>query len=442
MKKSYQQTKNGLERTIFPLVKEVLLPNFRRRLYFAGIPLGNQHREPLTALQAKQMFQLRPADGKARIFLNLSAVAYIDNRSGIPRVVKSLAKEGILSNDVELIPVYADLETGVFNIAKSQAKALTGRELNVPENIMAVAAGDIFLNVTVNPNELTFEHEAFQAMRAVGVRVLCMVHDLIAVLQPEFSRDRDTRHLHDWLYLIIRYDGIFANSQTTLAAFETWVKKEKIQLPKGFQKIWFHLGADLQSDIALDDQCHDSAVLSIATDKIPYFMQVGTVELRKGHDDLLSGFEKLWAEGLQLRLVIVGRKGWKVKQVTDKIKSHPQNGKLLVWFDNIDDIALHCLYRHAEAVVLASKAEGYGLPVAEGAWFGRPLLLRDLPIFKEIAQNGATYFSGGGNELAEAIKQLHEKIIRGESVPMPKANQFPNWQQSFKMLQKKLLTDY
>ncbi len=436
---SYKQTKNGIEKTIFPLVKDVLLPNFRSRLYVAGIPLGNRHREPLTTTQAKQSFRVREPDGKPRIYLNLSAVAYVDNRSGIPRVVKSLAKEGILSDDVTLIPVYADLVTGVFKVAKDHAKQLSGKELSVDEEIMSVAAGDIFLNITVNPNELEFEHATFQIMRALGVKVFCVVHDLIAVLQPEFSRDRDTRHLADWLSKVIQYDGIVANSMATLEAFETWVAKEKIVLPESFEKHWFHLGSDMQSDISRKDVCSDTAVMNLIQKQIPYFMQVGTVELRKGHDDLLNGFEKLWAEGVELALVIVGRRGWKVQEISKRIRNHAQFGRQLFWFDNADDEALHCLYRHAEAVVLASKAEGYGLPVAEGAWFGRPLLLRDLPIFKEIAQDGATYFSGNGDALALAAKQLHNQIVAGESVPMPKPNQFPDWQQSFAMLSKKLL---
>lgn len=439
---SYKQTGNGLERSVFPLVKEVLLPNFRKRLYLAGIPLGNRHREPLTGAQAKQAFGKRASDGKPRIYLNLSAVAYVDNRSGIPRVVKSLAKEGILSDDAMLVPVYADLETGVFKVAKAFSLSLCGKALSVPEEVMAVAPGDVFLNVTVNPNELAFEHEVFQAMRSAGVRVLCVVHDLIAVLQPEFSRDRDTRHLNDWLHRIIQYDGVVANSQATLAAFESWIEREGIVLPAGFEKHWFHLGADMQADVSEEDVCGDAGVMAVTQGAMPYFLQVGTVELRKGHDDLLDGFERLWSEGIQLGLVIVGRRGWKVQQVSNRMLRHAESGKRLFWFSNADDAALHCLYRHAEAVVLASKAEGYGLPVAEGAWFGRPLLLRDLPIFKEIAQDGATYFSGGGAELAEAAKRLHGMIVQGESVPMPRPGQFPNWKQSFDMLVSKLLAGH
>lgn len=424
-----------------PLFGTELLTNFKSRLRIAGIPIYSMHRTPLTKEQAQKTFKVRSPDGKHRIFLNLGAVAYTDNRSGIPRVVKSLTREGLLAEKIELIPVYAELENGIFYVAKDFAQKLTGNPLDAYDDVMTVAPGDTFLNVTVNPNELEFEHETFTLLRQNGVRILCMVHDLIPELQPEFFRKRDSRLFRIWLNRIIQYDGVVAVSQTTLSAFEGWVKTNNIQLPRGFQKHWFHLGADIQSNIISSDTCDDpEAKVITAEGASPYFLQVGTVEPRKGHDDLLDGFERLWAEDYDLNLVIVGRRGWNVHQLSRKILNHPQFGKKLFWLRNADDQTLHYLYRHAEAVVLASKAEGYGLPVAEGAWFKRPLLLRDIPIFREIAQDGASYFSDNGKGLAEAVKLLHGKILNHEPVPMPRHDQFLDWKQSFTMLQKVLMS--
>ncbi len=436
---SSQQTKNAWVKPIFPLVEAELQPNFKSMLRIAGMPVYSMHRSPLDREQAEKTFKTRPDDGRHRIFLNLGAVAYLDNRSGIPRVVKNLSREGLLADGIELIPVYADLDTGVFHVAKEFARKLTGKSFDAYEDIMTVASGDTFLNVTVNPNELEFEHETFTLLRQNGVRILCMVHDLIPELQPDFFRKRDSRLFRVWLNRIIQYDGVVAVSQTTLAAFEEWVRINSIKLPRSFQKHWFHLGADIQSDIIGSDTCDDpEAKVITAEGASPYFLQVGTVEPRKGHDDLLDGFERLWSENYDLNLVIVGRRGWNVHQLSRKILNHPQFGKKLFWLRNADDLTLHYLYRHAEAVVLASKAEGYGLPVAEGAWFKRPLLLRDIPIFREIAQDGASYFSDDGKGLAEAVKLLHGKILNHEPVPMPKPDQFLDWKQSFIMLQKVL----
>ncbi|MBR6000029.1 MAG: glycosyltransferase family 4 protein, partial [Oxalobacter sp.] len=398
---SSQQSKNTWVKPIFPLVEAELQPNFKSMLRIAGMPVYSMHRTPLTIEKAQKTFQTRPVDGKPRIYLNLGAVAYLDNRSGIPRVVKNISREGLLSDEIELIPVYADLDSGLFHVAKDFAYTLSGKSLDTYEDVMTVAPGDTFLNVTVNPNELEFEHQTFKLLRKMGVRVLCMVHDLIPELQPEFFRKRDSRLFRKWLDYIIQYDGIVAVSQTTLAAFRHWVAINHIKLPKGFQQHWFHLGADIQSNMVGSETCDDPEAQAITAEGAsPYFLQVGTIEPRKGHEDLLAGFELLWAEDYDLNLVIVGRRGWNVHQLSRKILNHPQLGKKLFWLRNADDATLHYLYRHAEAVVLASKAEGYGLPVAEGAWFKRPLLLRDIPIFREIAQDGASYFSDGAKGLA------------------------------------------
>ena len=48
---------------------------------------------------------------------------------------------------------------------------------------------------------------------------------------------------------------------------------------------------------------------------------------------------------------------------------------------------------------MASEAEGFGLPLIEAAHYGLPLLLRDIPVFREIAGPHASYFT-------EAIPQL------------------------------------
>ena len=40
----------------------------------------------------------------------------------------------------------------------------------------------------------------------------------------------------------------------------------------------------------------------------------------------------------------------------------------------------------------ASEAEGFGLPLVEAALFNLPVIARDLPVFKEIADGHASFF--------------------------------------------------
>ena len=55
-------------------------------------------------------------------------------------------------------------------------------------------------------------------------------------------------------------------------------------------------------------------------------------------------------------------------------------------------------------LLVASRGEGYGLPVAEAAWFGKPVLSRDLPVLREIPHPDIRFFSDDSPAaLAETI---------------------------------------
>jgi glycosyltransferase involved in cell wall biosynthesis len=49
-------------------------------------------------------------------------------------------------------------------------------------------------------------------------------------------------------------------------------------------------------------------------------------------------------------------------------------------------------YAAADAVVLPSTWEGFGLPLIESALAGRPLAVSDYPVAREVAQLGFSWF--------------------------------------------------
>src|SRR5690606_5090572 len=122
------------------------------------------------------------------------------------------------------------------------------------------------------------------------------------------------------------------------------------------------------------------------------FLMVGTIESRKGYDQVLDAFDQLWGEGSVERLVIVGRQGWLVDDLVQRILQHPENGHRLFWLSDVSDEALVKLYERTDALIMASEAEGFGLPLIEAAKHGIPLIARDLPVFREVAGEGALYF--------------------------------------------------
>jgi glycosyltransferase involved in cell wall biosynthesis len=63
----------------------------------------------------------------------------------------------------------------------------------------------------------------------------------------------------------------------------------------------------------------------------------------------------------------------------------------------------------AFALVSASKDEGFGIPLVEAMGHGTPLILSDIPIFREIGQDAALYFDPTSPEqFAEQVRMLEE----------------------------------
>jgi glycosyltransferase involved in cell wall biosynthesis len=101
-----------------------------------------------------------------------------------------------------------------------------------------------------------------------------------------------------------------------------------------------------------------------------FLLVVGTLEPRKNQALVVEAFDRLRHRHEDLGLVIVGRQGWMVDELVERIRSHPEFGRRLLWPDGVDDGQLAWLYRRAFLTVAASRYEGLGVPVMEALHHG------------------------------------------------------------------------
>jgi alpha-1,2-rhamnosyltransferase len=158
------------------------------------------------------------------------------------------------------------------------------------------------------------------------------------------------------------------------------------------------------------------------------YLTVGTLEPRKNHKYLLDAFDLLWKQGEKVHLYIIGKVGWKCEDLLERIESHAEYGRRLMFYDNANDAELVACYKAAKAVVFASHVEGFGLPLVEAWQQGTPVYASDIPVFREIGGQDTSFFDLDDPASLAAI-------IRADQDNEPTVNsEWINWKQSAQQL--------
>lgn len=222
-------------------------------------------------------------------------------------------------------------------------------------------------------------------MKKCKISIYFFIHDMIPIFYPETVEKGIRKQYIIWLKTIIHYSGIIGNSKATINDFNIWMKKNYENKLKKLYTDYIHLGTDI---------CKKNITISQDKKNEISFLMVSTVEPRKKYDQLVKSFEILWQKKLNVKLIIVGRKEWNNDNVCKMIETSKYFNKQLFWYnEGITDEELCKLYEKCTAFIFTSIAEGCGLPIIEAASFGKPLIVRDIPVFREIANNNAFYFN-------------------------------------------------
>lgn len=233
---------------------------------------------------------------------------------------------------------------------------------------------------------------AILAARRRGARVVAVIYDLLPLTHPDcFVRSAETAAWLDWL--AAHADHLVGISEDVARHIgERWPNRPR---PPSH----FLLGADFSGLAPAQDAPRLDAALSR-----PCFLMVGTLEPRKGHAEVLDAFERLWTRGDDARLLILGREGWLVEGLLARLRGHAELGRRLHWLADAADAELAVAYARATALIAASRAEGFGLPLVEAQQMGLPVIAADIPVFREIGGPAVRFYPPGDVPcLAEVI---------------------------------------
>jgi glycosyltransferase involved in cell wall biosynthesis len=379
---------------------------------------------------------------KRQLLIDVSTLIQVDLRTGIQRVVRSLLFELIQHPPEGFVvePIYADLSKVGFFYARNYAASLMGTPAVLDDSLVQVNSGDIFLGLDWSPFVIDKQKKVLKKLKAAGVSIYFVVYDLLPILMPERCLKKTTEFYEKWLKIVLGYEGVICISQTVSLELKQWIQINKIKTPNHFLIEWFHLGADLENSVPSWGIPAKGKQLINRLNTQQNFLAVNTLEARKGYDQLLSAFEVLWKQGNEINLIMVGKQGWMVETLIDKIRHHPELGKRLFWLEGISDEYLAEIYSIATCLVAASEGEGFGLALIEAAKHKIPIIARDLPVFREVAGDNAYYFNGlAAEDLATCIKSWIN-LFHENSHPDSKQLSWLTWKQSAEQLKMALIT--
>jgi len=375
---------------------------------------------------------LGPAAPRPQLLLDVSELVRTDARSGIQRVVRSILNELLMRSELEwrVEPVYTNGD-GIYRYARRfTCTFLDCPETTLEDDPIDVCGGDIFVGLDLAPTGVPAAFEMFRSLKTKGVEIVFILYDMLPIAHPEWFPPNAPAILEPWYRTITAVaDRVVAISRSVVDEFMAWLASAGRAY--SLDLAWFHLGADVQASVPSRGMSSEEVErLRRLHQKQKIVLMVGTIEPRKGHDQVLEAFEILRARKVDAELVIVGKQGWCVEELVEKLKVHSDMEAGITWFSTASDELLDRLYGLASLLLVASRGEGFGLPIIEAAVRGVTVLARDLPVFHEVGGNGILYFSGNSAEdLASSIEQSLAAIRTG-TVSIHEAIAASSWKKS------------
>ena len=226
-------------------------------------------------------------------------------------------------------------------------------------------------------------------------RVLTVVHDLAFDKFPDAYRNGDRVYL--------RFAALLAaNRSKPLIAISETTKQDLIELyrvPESQIRV-VPLGINRPPDAGAPGKRLDDLGVSRR-----FVLQVGRVEPRKNQETALAAVERLDGD---VQLVVAGPE--RDRALAERLRESARCKVL----GTVDEATLELLYWQAEAVVVPSLYEGFGLPVLEAMARGKVVVAAKASSLPEVGGDAALYFHDARD--AAGLARVLEVALNDEAL--------------------------
>lgn len=208
-------------------------------------------------------------------------------------------------------------------------------------------------------------------------RTVYMLHDLIFLRYPEYHLPYNRWYL---TFTMPRY----LRAADVIVTPSEWSKRDAISyygLPESKIKVIYEAPAPSFQPVT------DPANLNRVRQKyhLPdrFLLHVATIEPRKNLSRLLDAFQPLLADWPDLKLVLVGKKGWLYESFFQKLQDSGLQ-EAVIFPGYVDEPDLPAFYQLAELFVFPSLYEGFGLGPLEAMACGAPVISSNSSSLPEV----------------------------------------------------------
>ena len=355
--------------------------------------------------------------------LYVDITQYINNRlnTGIQRVVKEYLSRQIKQNQT-LYVLFYDINKNTFCQISKQELTLFLDDVSSYEfkNISKIDIfkesqnKKIFFDIDSIWNSPLKRDEFYKKLKENNFFIYNFIYDLIPILFPHYMYETTITNFKPYIDAIFKYsDFVFFDSYSAMNDF-TGIQNKSKQL-RQIKKEVIHLGSDFNTSKKLPLLKSLLKYENLLSKK--YILFVGTLEPRKNQELMLYAFDELYKNNTDLNLIFIGKIGWNVEKLINKINKHKLINKNIFHLIDIDDKTLSKFYQNAYIVTYLSHYEGYGLPIIESLKYGNITIISKNSSMPEVGGIYADYIEGNSKE---QIILIFEKYLKNNKLYIDK----------------------
>ncbi len=246
-----------------------------------------------------------------------------------------------------------------------------------------------------------------------GLKTAAVLYDLIPVNHPEFCDPKISADFPDYLVGLTGVDTLVSISQTTMDDYMVHLKQNDLKAPQQCSVIWLpgQFGnhdrqkartvrreaaemIDMATPVAVDGKSVVNTVrgkMGLDRRREPIeILCLSTIEPRKNHRRLLKAFSNLRERRpeLDLKLTLIGNRYGGAPELAEFVEDCCAADPAITWKGFLSDEEIVEAFGRARFIAYPSLVEGFGLPILESIWMGRPCLCHDKGVMSELAAGG------------------------------------------------------